>query len=304
MKNWWIIFLIIGFSCGSGSDKNQKDRSDNGEIRISADEAFRPAIEEQALVYQGLHPGVRLKIDYKPESECWEDLYNDSVCMVIVSRQLQTAEAAYFYDSLKQYPQNHLLAFDAVALVVNRSAKDSVFSTDEVIRMLSDTSSMRYEPVFDGRKATGTVRFALDSILKGTKPALNRFRAASSSTEVIRYVEEHPDAVGFVGISWIGDPEDSAQISARKKVRIAWLPCQGCGDISYTLPVQEEIFYRRYPYTRSIFAVLKEQPAGTGTGFVNFMKSDQGQLLFRRLYLVPARRPFIIRETQLDLKRP
>jgi hypothetical protein len=37
---------------------------------------------------------------------------------------------------------------------------------------------------------------------------------------------------------------------------------------------------------------------------VNFMNSDRGQLIFRRGYLVPARRIFIMRETQLKLVKP
>jgi phosphate transport system substrate-binding protein len=296
------ICLILLFSfciaCKSLSDKNSLPTIDSV-VRISADEAFMPALEAQAFVYKALYPEVQLRIDYKPEADCWKDLYNDSIHMVIVSRSLQPREAADVYDSLEIYPQNHLLAYDAIALIMNRSLNDSVFMQQEVEDMLTGHAKSQFTPVFDGLKATGTVRFALDSILKGKTAALSRFRAARSSREVMDYIEKNPEAIGFVGISWIGNPEDPEQISRLKSVRIAWLPCRGCADSSYTYPSQEEIFYRRYPYTRSIYAVVKEKQAGKANHFIQFMKNDQGQLLFRRMYLVPARRPFVVRETIL-----
>jgi phosphate transport system substrate-binding protein len=144
----------------------------------------------------------------------------------------------------------------------------------------------------------------LDSILRGAPIDLSRITAAPTSWEVVQYISKNPGYIGFVGISWIGNPEDPEQVAMLKKVRIAWLPCKSCTDSSYTKPWQEEILTNRYPYSRGIFYVIKEKHTGLGKAFVNFMKSDRGQLIFRRGYLVPAWRTFIIRETQLKLVKP
>jgi phosphate transport system substrate-binding protein len=295
-------FLLMG--CADADELRTRDSATEGTIYISVDEAFRPVIEEQIRVYQALHPKTRIVAHYKAEAECWNDLLADSVRMVIVTKKITQEESAYYYDSLGLYPQSGQVAWDAVALVVNRQAPDSVFTTADVKAMLQGKSSLPYKPVFDGTRATSTVRYALDSILQGAPLNLQRVTAARSSREVVEYIGKNPGYIGFTGVSWIGNPEDTAQQRMLRSVRIAWLPCRTCADSSFTKPMQEEILTNRYPYTRGIFYVLKEKHTGLGTAFVNFMKSDKGQLIFRRAYLVPAWRPFIVRETQMKLVKP
>jgi phosphate transport system substrate-binding protein len=44
-----------------------------------------------------------------------------------------------------------------------------------------------------------------------------------------------------------------------------------------------------------MYYVLKENWAGLGTGFMNFMSLERGQLIFRRAFLAPAKMNFNIR---------
>lgn len=308
MKKWSMVLCgclsLLFFSCKSSKPK-PTDTGTSGTIHISVDESFKPIIEEQIQVFQSSNSKAKIIAHYKPEAECWKDLLNDSVRMVIVTKNITPDEARYYADSLGLYPQSELLANDAVALVVNRNAPDSVFTKEEVAGMLLGTSKLPYKPVFDGLKATSTVRYAIDSVLKGKLFNTSIITAAKSSSEVVEYIAANPGYVGFVGVSWIGNPEDSKQLELLKKVRIAWLPCDSCEEAdTYTKPWQEDILTKRYPYTRDIYYVLKENHSGLGNAFVNFMNSDRGQLIFRRGYLVPARRIFMMRETQLKLVKP
>ncbi|MBS4065352.1 MAG: substrate-binding domain-containing protein [Chitinophagaceae bacterium] len=300
----YICVCLIAVAC-----KNKKpvptDTAETGTIHISVDETFKPIIEEQIQVFQASWPKAKIIAEYKPEAECWDDLLRDSTRMVIVTRKLTQAETSYYYDSLSVYPTTGILAQDAVALVVNREAKDSVFTKEEVAALLSGTSKLPYGLVFDGVKATSTVRFAIDSILKGGKLSTTTITAAKTSREVVEYIAANPGYIGFVGISWIGNPDDSSQTNLLKKLRIAWLPCDSCEEEgAYTKPWQDEILTKRYPYVRDIVYVLKENHAGLGKAFVNFMMSDRGQLIFRRGYLVPAWKIFMMRETKLKLVKP
>jgi phosphate transport system substrate-binding protein len=52
--------------------------------------------------------------------------------------------------------------------------------------------------------------------------------AATSSEGVINYVENNKDAIGFVGVNWIGNNEDRKQISFTQKVKVASLECTIC----------------------------------------------------------------------------
>ncbi len=301
----FLSILLIGFVSCKTKKPQPADTGSSGIIYISVDEAFKPIIEEQVKVFESAYPKAKIIAQYKPEAECWNDLLNDSTRMVIVTKKLTTEEARYYSDSLGLYPKSELLARDAVALVVNRSAADSVFTKEDVQELLLGTSKLPYKPVFDGVKATSSVRYAIDSILKGQMFNTSVITAAKSSKDVVEYIAGNPGYIGFVGVSWIGNPEDVDQLEMLKKVRIAWLPCDSCDEAgTFTKPWQEEILTKRYPYSREIFYVLKENHAGLGKAFVNFMNSDRGQLIFRRGYLVPGRRIYIMRETQLKLVKP
>jgi len=298
-----VLFLFF-VSCKTKKPQ-PADTGTTGTIHISVDEAFKPIIEEQIQVFESAYPKAKIIAHYKPEAECWQDLLNDSTRMVIVTKKLTNNEARYYFDSLGLYPKSELLARDAVALVVNRNAADSVFTKEDVQQLLTGTGKLPYKLVFDGVKATSSVRYAIDSILRGKMFNTAVITAAKNSREVVEYIAQNPGYVGFVGVSWIGNPEDVEQLEMLKKVRIAWLPCDSCDEAgTFTKPWQEEILTKRYPYSREIYYVLKENHAGLGKAFINFMNSDRGQLIFRRGYLVPGRRIYIMRETQLKLVKP
>lgn len=308
MQKWsvflWGCLSLLLFAC-KAKKAQPTDTGSSGTIHISVDESFKPIIEEQILVFESSYPKAKIIAHYKPEAECWNDLLNDSIRMVIVTKKITADESRYYADSLGLFPSGGLLASDAVALVVNRNAPDSVFTKEEVAEMLLGNSKMPYKPVFDGVKATSTVRYAIDSILNGKIFNTNVITAAKTSKEVVQYIAANQGYIGFVGVSWIGNPEDTEQLELLKKVRIAWLPCNGCDSTGvYTKPWQEDILTKRYPYSREIYYVLKENHTGLGKAFVNFMNSDRGQLIFRRGYLVPARRVFMMRETQIKLVKP
>jgi phosphate transport system substrate-binding protein len=152
-------------------------------------------------------------------------------------------------------------------------------------------------PVFDGVKATSTVRFMIDSVLKGGTLGSNVV-AAKSSEGVVDYVSKTPNAVGFLGVSWVGNKDDTSQQSFLKKVRMARVESTDSAD-AFVLPVQYLIYTRTYPMVRDLVYVLKEHHLGLGKGFANFLKSERGQLIFRRAYLYPALRPFYVRRAEL-----
>jgi phosphate transport system substrate-binding protein len=138
----------------------------------------------------------------------------------------------------------------------------------------------------------------LDSVLRGENLGKNVV-AAESSQGVIDYVSKTPNAVGFLGISWIGNRDDSAQVLALKKVQLARLESTDSTG-GFVLPVQYLIYSRTYPLIRDLVYVLKEKHTGLAHGFAGFMRSDRGQLLFRRSYLYPAIRSFYVRDTELE----
>ena len=261
-----------------------QDSIKGGAIHISVDESFKPVIEEQIQVFEKSFPGTHIIADYKTEADCFKDLFRDtSNRMIIVTRGLTAEEDQYFKDSLNYLPHWNEMASDAIAVIVNSKSIDTLFAIDRLRKQLTGISNRNQTVVFDGLNATSTVRFALDSILRGQKFDTSIVKAVKNSQEVINYVAEHADAVGFVGISWIGNPEDSAQVNMLRKVKIAYVSCDVCKDSPYVKPMQMSILTKRYPLVRGLYYILKENYDGLGTRFVNFMNNER---MFIKLILL------------------
>jgi phosphate transport system substrate-binding protein len=65
--------------------------------------------------------------------------------------------------------------------------------------------------------------------------------------------------------------------------------------------MQASILTRRYPLVRGLYYIINENYFGLGSGFVNFMKYERGQLVFRRSYLGPVM-DFEIRNVRINQK--
>ena len=153
--------------------------------------------------------------------------------------------------------------------------------------------------VFDGLNATSTVRFAIDSILHGGKFDTSVVKAVKNSKEVLNYIADNTNAIGLVGISWIGNPEDTAQVKMLNRVKIAYVECKVCDSTPYIKPTQQSILTKRYPLVRGLYYIVKENFDGLGAGFAGFLKYERGQLLFRRAYLGPIM-DFNIRSVKIN----
>lgn len=284
-----IVCLLLLHSCQSYQDQENElpDTKTRGKIYVSADESFKPIIDSQVQVYEANYPGTKIIVQYKPEADCLQDFATDSIRMVIATRGFNADERSFMVDSMKVSPERMIVARDAIAIIVNPQAPDSLFTMPEMIQLLKGKFKKNLIPVFDGVKATSTVRFIIDSVLHGDS-LTPKAVAARTSEGVIDYISKNPDAVGFIGVSWIGNKEDTMQLSFLKKVRIAAIESTDIPG-AFVKPYQANIYTKRYPMVRDLVYTLKENYKGLGHGFASFLSSEIGQLIFKRAYLFPGK---------------
>lgn len=302
-----VILLIttLAISCKQKKHAVVADSPISGSIDISVDESFKPVIDEQIKMYEGSYPGTKINVHYKPEAECIKDLLSDSATrMIIVTRGLNAKEERYFQDSLDYVPHWDKIATDAIAVVVNANSTDTIFTLKRLQEQLSGRLGKKQQIIFDGLSATSTIRFAIDSILKGKSFDTGVVKAVKNSKEVLNYVASDVNAIGLVGISWIGNPEDTAQVNMLQKIKIAYVKCDICTDSPYVKPSQLGILTKRYPLIRGLYYILKENYSGLGSGFVDFMQYERGQLIFKRAYLGSSKMGFAIRTVKINEKLP
>jgi phosphate transport system substrate-binding protein len=292
LKGLCIALVAVVFFASCDEEKKTKNFTDtpiSGSIEISVDESFKPVMEEQIAMYEASYPGTKINAHYKSEADCMKDFFKDTTNrLVIVTRGLTDKEEKYMIDSIGFNPGWQEVATDAVAVIVHKNSKDTFFSLNDLQQRLTGKIKKEQTIVFDGLNRTSSVRFIQDSILKGKQFDTAVVRAVKNSDEVLDYIATHENAVGFVGINRIGNPENPKQVEMLKKVKIGLVQCDLCDEKPYILPTQQSILNRRYPLVRGLHYIIKENFTGLGSGFVTFLKYERGQLIFRRAYLGPT----------------
>jgi len=301
MKKWrlFIVAAILFTGCNNKQSKHDsKDSANLNRIVISVDESFKPVISEELKVFESSYPNTTVITEYKPEAECLRDLQKDSVRMVIISRELSREETKFFDGTIGFKPEFGELAEDAVAVIINTSNPDSVFTINDLKQLLKGTGNANLKVAVDGNTATSTVRYLRDSLLDGAAFGKN-VTGAKNSEDLINYIASTPNAIGFIGVSWVTNPQTAQQEQALTKVKMALIECKNCDKDVYAKPSQQTITFNQYPLVRGLYYVLKENYAGIGSRFVNFLSTERGQLIFRRALLVPAKMQLNRRTTNI-----
>lgn len=296
----WLVAAAFLSACQSKPKDGLTDTSTSGVIAIAADESFRPIIQEEADVFEGLFPLAGIVPRYVTEVEAVNLLLKDSLRLAITSRRL-TPEEMNSFNSRKFFPQEIKIATDGLALITHRGNPDTLITVNQLRSILTGrvlqwndlypASRLKHIlPVFDNKNSS-TVRFAVDSICKGASLS-DRVKALKTNKEVIDYVSRTPEAIGIIGVNWLSDRNDSTGLTFSKEVRVMSVSAaaQATPENSYK-PYQAYLYYGDYPLTRSIYALLNDPRSALPWGFASFLASDRGQRIILKSGLVPATQP-------------
>lgn len=288
--------LSIFTACNSDDSKPKKDSSDtpqSGTIAIAIDESYKPVMEQQLKIFDSSFPNAQIIEEYLPQEECFTLLLQDSVRLIVAARDLTPAEKEYC-EKNKIFIRSLSIADDAIAVIVNNDSPDSLMTMGILENILKGEFPRKYDVVFDNQKS-GIVRYILDSLIFSNEFKSNAY-SLNTNDSVIKYVAANKNAIGFVGVSHLYDPEDVTG-AGYFKPNIKVVAIQDDSTRSFNQPYQAYIAAKEYPIRRTLYFHLREQYQGLGTGFVNFLSTERGQTIFRRERLVPTRVPLIIRET-------
>ncbi|KAA6338294.1 Phosphate-binding protein PstS [termite gut metagenome] len=295
-----IIFLLGVFSCNSKPKDGLTDTYTSGTIRVAVDESFQPILQEEINVFEGLFPLAEIRSYYTTEIEAINMLLKDSVRVAIATRTLTPEEINSFH-SRKFFPRELKMAIDGLALIVNRQNPDSLISVRDIRRILTGdvktwkdiyhTSLLKdITLVFDNQNSS-TVRFAIDSICRGKELSSN-IKALHTNQQVIDYVARTPEAIGVIGVNWLGNRSDTTNLSFRNEIKVMSVSTSNTPSPGNSYkPYQAYLFYGDYPLTRNIYILLNDPRNGLPWGFASFLTSDRGQRIILKSGLVPATQP-------------
>lgn len=303
MKNFktLIVFLVLFLcSCQNKSKDTKTDTYTSGVIEIAVDESFQPIIQEELDVFEAQFVKAGIVPKFTNEVNAINLLLKDSVRLAIVTRALSDNEVNSL-KSRKFSPRSYKIASDAIALIINNQNRDSLITVSDLRKILtgeyklwneiySDSKLGKINVVFDNPNSS-TVRFAIDSICNG-KPLSTELNAQQTNMEVINYVSKTPNAIGIIGVNWLGNRKDTTNLSFKNEVRVMSVSNEAVATIENSYkPFQAYLFYGYYPLTRTVFAILNDPRGALPSGLTNFLTSDRGQRIILKSGLLPATQP-------------
>lgn len=293
--------VLLLLSCQTKSKKDKfTDTFTTGVIPITVDENLKPIVKEELDVFEAMFPKTGIVPTYTNEVNAINLFLKDSVRVVIATRALSSNEVK-FLNSKQFYPHSYILATDGIALIINNQNPDSLITVSQIRDILTGKVANwkdvypksklgKFKIVFDNPNSS-TVRYAIDSICNGQALSKNLF-AQKTNPEVIDFVAKTPNAIGIIGVNWLGNHKDTTNLSFKNEVRVMSVSGENQATVENSYkPFQAYLFYGYYPLTRNIFVILNDPRGALPTGLTSFLTSDRGQRIILKSGLVPATQP-------------
>ena len=284
----FLALLLLLSSCNTGV-KQHNDTFITGKAQFVADESFSPVLDQELYIFKADDPKAQPVISYVPENTAVNLLLADSARIILISRDLTKAE----YNALAAKNLRPIItrfAIDAVALIVNKASADTTVTVSDIKKMLNGDTKQDKNIVFDNPNS-GLVRYLKEFSGNKDLKQKNVF-ALKSNKEVIKYVAEHPNAIGIVGFGWLNDP-DKDYAAAVDNVKIAGVKDDLSSDTArtYFAPSQTTLALKQYPLTRNLYFINCTGQYGLGMKFAVFLEGDRGQRIILKSGLLPNNIP-------------
>lgn len=307
------LILSLSFFSSCNKKKQQGGRTDtysSGVIKFASDESFSPIIDEEREVFELIYKDAKVTPIYTNELDAVNMLMKDSIQLVIAARNFTAKELKNLRDR-RFMPRAIPIAYDGLALIVNKTNNDTCITVNDIKRILSgkvknwkdiypNSNKGEILVVFDNKQSS-TVHWCVDSILGGVPINSPNIMAAKTSAEVIEYVEQTPNAIGVIGSNWLNDKRDTTNLTFNKNIHVMSVSRKAnATEYNSWKPYQAYLLDGRYPLVRTIYALLNDPFDGLPWGFARFIESPKGQLIIFKSGLLPVKGEINIRQVNVS----
>ncbi|MBD5233677.1 MAG: solute-binding protein [Bacteroidales bacterium] len=319
-----IAVAALALTLGAGATsclKYEKDphSSTSGTATLVCDNTFENILNQEVDVFEYQYPDAHILVRYGTQSEAFDSLFSLNTRSIVVSRDITAQEKSALKAKYKKERGANInvrsakIAVDAVAFIVNQKNTCEKLTVSELADIMSGESSEwndlepsklgKIKVVLD-QKGSSLATYITDSLLNG-KPLGPNVYAAGSIPEIFKIVEENPDAIGVLGVSWITSDMDSADMSKEELAesvladgavmgatltqRVKVLKVNRDDDVRAYKPYQQYIFDGSYPLFRQIYMITTASTSNVAGGFYSFVTGPIGQKIIMKTGILPAR---------------
>lgn len=284
-----VLIISILFSCKETNTENDKvaETLTSGSLTLYTDNTVQPIVEDVLAVFHSVYNKAHIEQVNMPEQDIIRALLQDSGKVAVLPRMLTEEEQARF-DNKKIKPRITEFAVDAVALITNKKATDTVVELEEVLNVLRGRPSGKIKSLVFDNATSSTVQFLLKEAGIKSVPSAGVY-ALKSNEEVIKFVHDNDGVIGIVGVNWIVQAPlsltqyiDNITVLAVDNVKTEK------GEKKYYKPNQSNIATGDYPLTRKLYVLNYQGKQGLGMGFATYISAREGQRIILKSGLLPV----------------
>lgn len=278
-------FLIV-MSCKD--KKEDKETILQGSASFLIDETISPIIDDEVSVFESQYNAKITQVN-KSESEIINLLLSGKGNIAFLSRVL-TAQEAKSFESKGIKPRVTKFATDAIALISNKAANDSIVDLQQVINLMQGKASTIKGLVFENPNSS-TVRY-MKNLAAVSSMEIKDIYSLKSHEDVLKYVSENSGVIGVVGLNGIVQPDPKWQKYRDAITVMAVSNVKNKTDKAvYYKPNQSNLALGLYPIQRELYMLNYQGSAGLGMGFASFIAGDIGQRIILKSGLLPVTMP-------------
>jgi len=280
------IFLILFTSCRSGDDSD----GDSGRSRAIQNKGSDTIVNialAWAEAYREVDPSVSIAVTGGGSGTGIASLINGTVDIANASRSMKEGEIEDARSNGIE-PVEHVIAIDALAVIVNIDNPVSELSIDQLadiftgrITSWSEVGGNDARIILVSRETnSGTHVYFLEEVVRrGEKDNSDIFAPQTllmpSSVGITSEVRRNPNAIGYDGLGYV-DPLHEKVLSVAVN-----------SDSPYVAPSAMTAKEGTYPLSRDLYMYTAGEPDGAIAEYLSWILSPSGQKIVEDLGFVP-----------------
>ncbi len=225
--------------------------------------------------YKAKHPGTTFEIAAEGSTTGIAAITDGTAQIGMSSRRAKPTEiSAATAKGVSMQPT--IVAWDGIGVIVNSGNTISALTKRQVEQIfagdITDWSQVGGAPgkisIYTRNTASGTYSDFKDLAMKKRDYAGSAQKMAGNEA-IAGEVAKNPNGIGYVGLAYLSDP-------GIKTVAI-----------DGSLPTEQTVLNKTYPYARPTFYYTNGEPTGEAAKFIEFTLSDAGQAILRKVGFVP-----------------
>jgi len=282
-----IIAVIMSTSCFLQCGNRMAHSKDT--IQIKGSDTVVNLVQAWVEAFRNVDPSIKIEVSGGGSGVGIAALERGAIDIATASRNIKKKEAQTVLENTGKNPIEHIIAYDGLALYVNKNNPVDSITISDLARIYGDENKVeRWSDLgiiipgvkndkiirISRQSSSGTYDFFREKVLNKKDFSLGSCDM-NGSKEVVELVGTTKTAIGYSGMGYATD-----HIKMLKLMKSA-------GDTAYA-PTVENTVRKKYPLARSLQMYTLGAPEGSIKKFIDWVLSEEGQQMVSENGFVPV----------------